>query len=207
VTLQAALDEFEDRAKQCASLIANAHKEDGKKIPLLPALDRQQITVAAFLNLYIAWESFIEDALTKLMSGGATISGVHPTRYVSPLTQDAAKGMVIGINRYFDYANHDNVRKTINMYFDGGYPFEPHLSAIATDLGDLRTMRNSSAHITTTTQKALEALAQRIFSTPQPGIDLYQLLTATHPSSGGKATVFEEAKSKLLTVAALIAHG
>lgn len=46
---------------------------------------------------------------------------------------------------------------------------------------DLRTMRNASAHISSTTQTALESLAQRIFRTPRPGIVLYDLLMAADP--------------------------
>lgn len=202
------LGEFQARVAQCDSLIANAHQVDATGMPLFPPLDRQQITVAAFLNFFVAWEGFIEDALTKVMAGNPTILGKHPAaRFVAPATQEAAKAMVIGIQRYFDYANNDNVRRVVMMYFDGGYPFEPHLSAITSDLADLRTMRNASAHISSTTQKALEALAQRIFSTPKPGIDLYSLLTTTDSRSATGATVFAEARDKLLAAAALIANG
>jgi len=87
------------------------------------------------------------------------------------------------------------------------YPFEPHLSAINSDLSDLRTMRNASAHISFTTQAALEGLAQRIFSTPRPGIDLYSLLTTADPRSTLGNTVFAESREKLLVVAGLVANG
>lgn len=205
--LNSSLIELQTRFAQCDSLIVNAHKVDTTGTSLLPHIDQQQITVAAFLNLFIAWESFIEDVLTKLMSGSPTISGSHPTRYVTPLTQDSAKVIVIGINRYFDYANIENVRRIAKMYLLNGYPFEPHLSSIFSDLSDLRTMRNASAHITSTTQRALESLAQRIFTTPQPGIDLYTLLTSVDPNSATAQTVFLESKNKLLAAAILIATG
>jgi hypothetical protein len=198
---------FQASALQCDHLIANAHQTNATGAAVLPALDQRQITVAAFLNLYVAWETFLEESLTKLMAGSLTISGRAPVRYVSPSTVDAARLLVIGVQRYFDYGNHANVRKVVSMYFDGGYPFEPHLSAINTDLGDLRTMRNASAHITSTTQASLEALAQRIFSTPRPGIDLYSLLTAIDPRSPQGYTVYAQAREKLLVVAGLVANG
>ena len=208
MSLTITLAEWQARAVQCDSLISNAHKMDvNTGAPILPALDKEQITIAAFLNLFIAWEGFLEDAMTKLMSGSPTISGKFPTRYVIPPTQVAAKELVIGNNKYFDYANIDFVKRLTKMYFDSGYPFEPHLSSISSDLADLRTMRNASAHITSTTQRALEALAQRIFVTPRPGITLYQLLTAVHPHSPSGQTVFSESKDKLLVAAGLIANG
>lgn len=203
-----ALTEFQARVAQCDSLIANAHRQDASGVALFPLPDRQQITVAAFLNFFVAWEGFLEDVLTKVMAGNATVLGKHPqARYVAPASQNAAKAMVIGINKYFDYANPEFVRRVVMMYFAGGYPFEPHLSSIATDLADLRTMRNASAHISSTTQKALEALAQRVFSTPRPGVDLYTFLTATDPRHGATGTVFAAARDKLLAAASLIANG
>lgn len=196
-----------DKAAQCDSLVANAHRNDPAGAPLFPAIDRSQITVAAFLNLFIAWEEFLEAALTNFMSGQATLSGALPGKFVAPLTPAAARAMVVGINRYFDYANHEYVRRVASMYFQNGYPFEPHLSSITTDLGDLRTLRNASAHLSSTTQAALEAMAQRIFATPQPGVELYTVLTAVDPRSAAGNTVLAEARDKLLTVAHLISTG
>lgn len=207
MSLADTLATFQARASPCDRLIANAHQADAAGVAVLPALDQRQITVAAFLNLFVSWETFLEESLVKLMAGSPTISGRAPVRYVSPPTVEAARRLVIGVQRYFDYSNHDYVRKIVSMYFDNGYPFEPHLSAINTDLSDLRTMRNASAHITSTTQAALEALAQRIFSTPRPGIDLYSVLTTADPRSALGNTVFAESREKLLVVAGLVATG
>ncbi|MDI1361062.1 hypothetical protein [Methylotenera sp.] len=207
MSLSISLSEIKSRVMQCDNLIANTHLTNRNGAYLFSAIDRQQITVAAFLNLFIAWESFLEDTITKLMSGSQTISGRLPNRYVVPPNQDAAKALVLGCHRYFDYANFDNVKRIVLIYFEMGYPFEPHLSSITNDLADLRTMRNASAHITTTTQKALEALAQRVFSTPQPNIDLYTLLTTSRPTSLNGNTLFAESRDKLLVTAELIANG
>ena len=195
------------KATQCDSLVTNAHRSDPSGVPLFAATERNQITVAAFLNLFIAWEEFLEAALADFMSGEATLSGALPAKYVAPPNATAARAMVIGVHRYFDYANHEYVRRIASMYFRNGYPFEPHMSAITTDLGNLRTLRNASAHLSSTTQAALEALAQRIFVTPQPGIDLYTVLTTVDPRSPIGNTVLADARDKLLTVAELISTG
>jgi hypothetical protein len=202
-----ALSTFQAKAAQCDRLVATAHREDGARASLFSLPDRQQITVAAFLNLFIAWEEFMEESMADLMSGGSTLSGTKPKKYVSPLNLTAAKVLVVGINKYFDYANHENISRAVLMYFDGGYPFEPHLGAIASDLRDLRTLRNASAHLSSTTQRALESLAQRIFSTPRPGVDLYTVLTSVDPRSPTSSTVLAKARDTLLTTAQLIATG
>lgn len=202
-----ALATLRAKSTQCDALIANAHRSDPAGAPMLPAIDQEQITVAAFLNLFVAWEEFLESTMSHFMSGSPTLSGTQPVRFVSPPTVDAAKKMVIGVNRYFDYANHELVRRVASIYFQNGYPFEPHLGSIFSDLADLRTMRNSSAHLSSTTQAAIEALAQRIFGLPRPGITLYAMLTANDPRPGAGNTVFAEARDRLLAAAQLIATG
>jgi hypothetical protein len=206
VSLAQVLANFKGSVAQCESLIANAHRVDAAGAPLFPVIDQQQITVAAFLNMFIAWETFLESSLGELMIGSPTISGAVPVKYVAPLDLVSARQLVIGMMKYFDYGNHFNVKRLVGMYFRGGYPFEPHISAIYSDLDDLRTMRNVSAHISSTTQTAMEGLALRLFSAPKPGISLYQLLTAGDPKSPGR-TVFVSYKTKLLTTAELITQG
>ena len=195
------------KAMQCAALIGSAHRIGPSGAVLFTPLESQQITVAGFLNLFVAWEEFLESAFVHFMTGAPTLSGLQPVRYASPPSADAALGMLIGAGHHFNFASHDHVRKMARLYFKNGYPFEPHLSAVATDLADLRTMRNASAHISTTTQKALQALAQRIFGVPRQNIALYAMLIATDPRSTTNNTVFSEASDKLLTTAHLIAQG
>lgn len=205
--LAQSLTDFQASVHQCESLIANVHRLDGNGAPILPVVDQRHITVAAFLNMYIAWEKFLESSMVKYMTGAAAINGSLPTKYVSPHSMEDATKMLIGTMRYFDFANHQNVQKMVRIYFDQGAPYEPHISSVYSDLEDLRTMRNASAHISSTTQTALEGLAQRIFRTPRPGIELYDLLMAVDPRSAAKNTVFVTYKDKLLVAAHLIAHG
>jgi hypothetical protein len=205
--LTAVFNEFKSGLAQCDSLIANAHQVNSAGLAILPLLDRQQITVAAFLNMFIAWEAFLESSLTAFMVGDATLSGAAPVKFVSPISLDAARALIVGANRYFDYGNHDNVKRVVNIYFQNGYPYEPHLSSIMSDLSDLRTMRNASAHITSTTQTALDGLALRVLTRTSGRIDLYALLTAVDPRSASGETIFLRYKNKLVAAADLIVSG
>jgi hypothetical protein len=207
VPIAGAITALSAKAAQCDALIASAHRVDAAGVSLFPSAEQNMITVAGFLNLFVAWEEFLETAMSQFMVGISTLSGNAPVRYATPPDVETAKRMLIGTNKYFDFANYELVRKMAALYFENGYPFEPHLSAIATDLADLRTMRNASAHLSSTTQRALESLAQRIFGAPRPGITLYAVLTAVDPRAAAGATVFADARDKLLTTAQLIAHG
>jgi hypothetical protein len=203
----AVLNEFKSGVAECDSLIANAHQVSSAGVAILPLLDRQQITVAAFLNMFIAWETFLESSLAAFMEGDATMSGAAPVKFVSPINLDAARALIIGANRYFDYGNHENVKRVVKIYFQNGYPYEPHLSSIMSDLADLRTMRNASAHITSTTQTALDSLALRVLTRTSGSIDLYALLTAVDPRSASGETIFLHYKNKLVAAAELIVRG
>lgn len=202
-----ALNKFQTDVAQCDSLISGAHRVDAAGVSLFTPLDREQITIAAFLNFYVAWESYLEASFVAFMVGTPTTSGAVPGRYAMPPDVSAAQRMLIGINKYFDYGNHDFLRKIAKIYFPNGYPFEPHISSISSDLADLKTMRNASAHLSSTTNASLEALAQRIFSRPCPGINLYVLLTSLDPRAGNGITVYLSYKAKVLTAAELIAIG
>jgi hypothetical protein len=205
--LARALADFKASVVQCDSLIANAHKADHSGVSMLPAIDQQQITVAAFLNIFVAWESFLESSLVALMTGAKTMGGHTPVKFVAPATESAAHDLIIGVRKYFDYGNHQYFKKMVRIYFENGYPYEPHLSAIFSELDDLRTMRNASAHILSSTHRALESLATGIFGQPHPKITLYQLLTSIDPRSGTGETVFSSYKKKLIVTAEIITQG
>src|SRR5690348_3530487 len=103
---------FKDAAAQCASLIANAHKVDAATgASLFPAKDQQQISVAAFLNLFIAWETFLETSLKAYMTNESTTTGILPPKFVNPANVDGADKIIIGPLRHFDYANLDYFMK------------------------------------------------------------------------------------------------
>jgi hypothetical protein len=141
------------------------------------------------------------------MVGGQTIGGGIPTRYVVPPDELAARKLVAPVRDYFDFGNHDSFKTLVNSYFQGGYPYEPHISGLKSDLDDVKTIRNACAHITSSTQVKLESLALRALARPSLGITVYQLLTALDRRSAGRETVFAAYKSKLLVAAELIANG
>lgn len=208
MSIAQSLTVFLDSLSQCDSLIATAHRVDAGGTLIFPQRDREQITVAAFLNMFIAWEEFIEAALGDYMMGETTVTGVQPVRYVAPPLREHSNQMVIHTQRFFDYANHDNVLKLAKLFFADGYPFETPLSSIALELQDLKTIRNACAHLSSSTKTPLEGLAGRIMGQPQPSITVYQLLTATDPRIHGQGTtVFAGYRDKLIAAATLIANG
>ena len=155
--------------------------------------------------MFIEWENFLELSLIEFMTGSLPINGNQFQRFVFPEGKEEAHNMIQGTSRFFDYANHQFFSKTVNNFFKDGYPYQPHFGRIRTELDDLRTMRNASAHISKYTQKPLDSLATRIFNSPKSNILLYDLLTKVMPHSSD--TVFDHYKNILLVTAENIANG
>ena len=101
MAISQSLADFQASLAQCDTLIANAHKVDAAGANLFPPTDREQITVAAFLNLFIAWEEFIEASVTDFMMGDAALGGTNPVRYVLPTTREHSNRMDTSKNREF----------------------------------------------------------------------------------------------------------
>ena len=207
MALKQTLARFRASVDRSDRLIATAHKKRASGSYIFSAQDREQITVAAFLNLFIAWEAFLESSLAQLMAGKSTIRGKHPKKYVSPRNIEDAHEMIKGTNRYFDYSDPDRVQRLFRLFFKTGYPYEPHFTSSINELRELRTMRNWAAHITRNTQHQLEVLTQKILLMPRVGFTLYELLVAVIPGSTGGYTVYATYKTILMVVAELIARG
>jgi hypothetical protein len=208
MTIAQSLNEFNSNVAQCDSLIVTAHRSDSAGNGFFPQRDREQITVGAFLNLFIAWEAFIETALCDFMMGSVTVGGTRPKRHVRPPNRAHSSRMVIHTQRYFDYANHNNVQRMASLFFADGYPFVEPLRSIDAELADLKSIRNACAHLSSTTTASLEALAGRIMGQPQPGISVYRLLTSVNERNRGTGTtVYSMYRDILRAAATLIARG
>lgn len=204
MTLAVSLQAFRDGVSTCTALIATAHQRHAAGQFIFGLEQRDAITVAAFQNMFKHWEGFLEASITKFLAGSPGTSRRRPRKYVRATSIQHASSIVVGTQRFFDYANHEYVKKIVNLYFENGGPFEPHLTAIFSELQDLRIMRNASAHISSSTQSSLDSLAQRLFTIPQPGITLYDVLMRDDPQSPPGISVFEAYRAKLDTVADLI---
>lgn len=147
---------------RCDELVVGAHYQDAQGNYVFSHENRKQITKTALLNLFIYWESFLEKMIVAIMMGETPINGTVVQKYVAPSNEQMAQSMLVGTLRFFDFSNHDNVRKVSINFFNQGHPFAANISSIAIHLQDLKTLRNACAHITSSTQTALESLAFRL---------------------------------------------
>src|SRR5262249_42134344 len=147
-------------------------------------------------------------SIPLMMAGKHTISGNRPTKYVSPRNLESARAQIKHTSKqYFDYGNHSFVGIVVKNYFKDGYPFEPHLGSMNSDLDDILSILNDSSTISASKKKPLEALVIRIFGAPRPGVSVYDVLVAIDPLSLTGDSVFGSYKGKLVAAVSLIAQG
>lgn len=205
--IQQTLANFQACIADCGDLIASAHNQTAQGAFTFSAKNREQITMAAFLNLFIGWEEFLEASFNDFLMGEATLSGRLPVRYVSPPTREHSAAMIVHVGKYFEFSNHESVKKAASLFFKDGNPYHTTISMITQELSEIKIIRNSCAHTSKTTRSNFENLALRLLGNQVPNLTPYILLTAQHPRSTPRTTVYEYYKNTLLASAHLIATG
>jgi len=162
--LVAALQNYRDKIVEGNSYITLAHRLDASGNYEFPELIRFFITESAFLKMFIAWESFLEETFICYLMHEPSLTGKSITTYVNAIDESHAHKIIIGTNSYVDWANPEIVKKIASVYFENGEPYSTILRSINTDLLDLRTVRNSAAHLSSTTGHKLDALCSRYYS-------------------------------------------
>ena len=81
------LQEFRDSIVVARRLITAAHTTDAAGSFVWPEQDRSTVSEAAFLKVFIAWESLQEKAFIEYLVGTASGAGNVIQRHASPLDQ------------------------------------------------------------------------------------------------------------------------
>jgi hypothetical protein len=200
------LIEFRDAVTVSRRLIAAAHVKDATGAFAWVEADRSVVVEAAFLKVFIAWETVQERSFLEYLMGATSASGSVMPRFVQPKDRAHAAKLLIGAGRFVDWSTPDPVRRLANNFLDNGEPFESVLASIHGDLLDLKTIRNAAAHVSITTVQPLDALASRKLQKNIAGISAAALLLSTDPTSRSGATIFEAYTSVLDEAAQRIIH-
>ncbi|PKI00275.1 hypothetical protein [Glaciecola sp. 33A] len=182
-----------------------AYEQDAAGNSIRSNEDVEFIVTSAFLKLFIAWEGFLENSVVAYLTGEASLGGNMITKYANPIDVEHAHKILIGTQKYVDWANIDNVNKIASIYFEEGEPFKTALNSISTDLSDLRVIRNASAHISSTTQNKLDAVASRVLRRSVTGINVSDFITKMSKEDTSN-TVLQLYQLKLDITAENIAH-
>ena len=177
------LDDFRLATNQLTAHITFAHQKYASGSYKVAVDLREFISESAFLRIYIAWETFVENCFVDYLLNEPSILNNRPAKWVNPIDKEHAHQIIIGNQRHMDWSNPEAIRNISKIFFHQGYIFNTSLSAINTDLMDLKTIRNSAAHISSTTTSKLDGLSTRILNTPCSDYTSYKLLFSIDPRS------------------------
>lgn len=177
------LIDFRTANRELVSHINYAHQKYSGGAFKVPKNLREFISESAFLRIFIAWETFVENCFIDYLLGEPSVLNNRPAKWVNPIDRDHARQIIVGNQKHMDWSNPEVIRKISQIFFHQGYVFNSSLGAINNDLMDLKTIRNSAAHMSSTTASKLDGLSTRILGITSANFTAYKLLFTSDPRS------------------------
>ncbi|MCA6368865.1 MAG: hypothetical protein IM631_05400 [Cytophagales bacterium] len=181
--LQDTLNSYRSSIVECNANLNIAFAIDGGGGYIYAQRQREFIVESAFLKIFISWETYLENAFIGYLLGEPSITGRVVNRFATPIDFNHAHKILIGTQRYVDWANSDTVIKLGGLYLEPNNPINDTVGAIKADMDDLRIIRNSAAHMSATTNAALDGLASRKLRTPCSNYSVPQLVLTFDPAA------------------------
>ena len=189
MSLANTLVEFRSGIAQTNNFISMAYEQDSNGDDIFDPNKKDFVISSAFLKMFIYWESFIEEAFSKYLTGELSTDGTGVACFVSPNDKEHALKILIGTQKYVDWANHEIVRQLANLYLENGDPVASNMASISRELSDLKTVRNAAAHLSSTTQHQLDALSTRVLGRPIRHTDVASFMMQLHPLDSTKTVL------------------
>lgn len=206
MALQQNLDDYRASVATCQSFITYAHARYASGRYKMQTTLRKFISESSFLKLFIAWEHFLESCFIDYLMNEQSILGNRPAKFAHPIDRKHANDLLVGTQKYVDWANPEITRKLSKIYFHEGYVFNIELVSIQSELFDLKTIRNSAAHLSSSTNTQLDALSSRLLGVQCNNYTAYDLLFSIDPNTAGQ-TILDNYINKLDISAEAIANG
>lgn len=207
MTLQNNLTKYRDAVTECRGFISFAHQQDSSGQYLIENGLREFISESAFLKIFIAWESFLERCFVDYLMGLPSINNNRPAKWAHPVDESHAHKLLTGTQNYVDWANPEITLRLSKLYFHEGYVFFSQLREIKTELLDLKSIRNSAAHLSSSTSSKLDGLSSRLLNNNCSNFTAYKLLFSIDPASQQGDSILNSYLFKLDYSAEIIANG
>jgi hypothetical protein len=189
MSLADSLSEFRAGIAQTNSFISMAYEQDSDGNDIFDSTKKEFVITSAFLKMFIYWESFIEGSFSKYLTGELSTDGTGVACYIFPNDRGHALKILIGTQKYVDWANHEIVRRLANLYLENGNPFASNIASISSELSDLKTVRNAAAHLSSTTRHQLDALSTRVLNRNMINTDVATFMMQLHPLDSTKTVL------------------
>lgn len=180
------------------TLVSTVHSVDPKLRYERGLAERELVTTACFLKMFIALEEFFEASFAHYATGRMSTERWRPSKYARPPSLDHAHAMLTGTQRWVDWSTPEKIIKLADLFFVAGEPFQVPVKSSYEHLMSMKTVRNSTAHNSRTTQAALDGLHTRWTAVPAQGVTTYKMLLATNATTAD--TFYQASESTVTTL-------
>lgn len=192
------------RIDDLRGLLQAVHEVDSNGVYIRSISERTLVSEACFLKLFITLEEFLESTFLHYLTGKMSTAKWRPSKYAKPPSAEHANNMLLGSQTYVDWSTPDRVRKFADLYFVGGEPYSTALTGVHGHLAMMKTVRNSTAHLSNTTRIKLNNLYSQWTGNPTNGVAAYDMLMAPGVSNG--RTFYLESEQQVLNLISSIAN-
>jgi len=140
------------------------------------------ITQLAFLQLFLAWEDFLEQTFICYMCRGKTGSGYSPELRVRAQNLDHALEILKGPRQYVEWVDGHEIQDRAKTFFQGGEPYYSAIVGAITQLNEMRKIRNRIAHRSKSSEQQFEELGRQLLGYKPKGLTPGLLLRTKLPA-------------------------
>lgn len=199
--LDSTLRRFQRTVRECQRLADDARRWSAPGAhPRLTPSRRDSMVELAFLRVFLAWESFLEETFILFVLGNTPTGRRVPIRFVNPPNRPVARELVADGRPYAKWTA-DEVRRRSTRFFRGGWPFEPALKASQQALQDLNTVRNAVAHDSEDSWEKFKKLVRRDLKTLPSGLTVGKYLDTVRPGTTPATSFMDHYLATIVLVA------
>lgn len=148
----------------------------------IPRIQLEMIEEMAFLRIFVAWESFLEESFIRYAVGATSLSGYAPI--VLTRAQNIGHALdLVSSNR--DYASWNSASEVISrsaLYFKDGEPYRSALEPALIELDEMNTIRNRITHKSNRSKSKFNAFVRRKFGHGVHGMTPGRFLLTSQPN-------------------------
>ena len=160
--------------------------------PQISVHRRDAIIELAYLQGFLAWESFLEETFILSMMGRQAPRGRPSRRFVLPPNRKAALEMTAEGRSFASWEKADDVATRATRFFRNGHPYAAPLQARRRTLEQARLIRNAVAHRSEKAQEHFENIARNgLGGVLPPGLTVGAFLNTTRPGSAPPESFLE----------------
>jgi len=165
MNVQPILNEFTSKVNDSLDLAKAAsglYEKRGGKLRQITSGRQRLLNEMSFLQIFLAWEDFLDQTFIGYMCGGKTASGYRPKSFIKPINMKHARDVLRGARPFVDWLNGQEVIDRAKLYFNDGEPYCKALQGALVKLDEMKTIRNAIAHRSEKSRLELENCCRRI---------------------------------------------